>query len=299
MNKGFFRGIPAVLTAISVMWAAVGCLGSDKNSDNSDDTAATEPYSKYSAEQEANPDNISKLDPSLQNVYNNKKLIIGLDTSSEPMSFTDENGEVIGFDADVAQEICSRMDIDLEKQSVSRDTMENDLNEGRIDCIWSGMFSASESTDAMNISEAYAKAAMIFAVPADSDIKSADDLSGKTIAVQSGTFAQDILEASGLSADITISPADDNSAAIARLENGSADAVFLDSATANHIISSQNRSLIIIDSSLGEAEYAVVFRNADLTLRDEIQNQLNAMKQDGKLAEISEKWFGSDITSIK
>ena len=140
---------------------------------------------------------------------------------------------------------------------------------------------------------------MIFVVPADSDIKSMDDLSGKTIGVQTGSSAQDILEESDLFADITESPLEDNVTALNQMELGFSDAVFLDSVVANYLITSHNKDYVILEGNLEAEEYAIGFRKEDQTLRDEVQNQLSAMKADGKLAEISEKWFGSDITTVK
>ena len=299
MNKKFLRSILAGLTAVAMTSAMAGCSDPNKEADKTAAETTTQPYTKYSAEEEEHPFTGSNLDPSLQNVYDNKKLVLGLDASFPPMGFTDENNEIIGFDIDVAQEVCDRMGVELVKQPINWDTKEEDLNVGKIDCIWNGMSINPARAEAMNLSEPYMKNEMIFVVPADSDIKSMDDLIGKTIGVQTGSSAQDILEESDLFADITESPLEDNVTALNQMELGFSDAVFLDSVVANYLITSHNKDYVILEGNLEAEEYAIGFRKEDQTLRDEVQNQLSAMKADGKLAEISEKWFGSDITTVK
>ena len=287
MNNKFFRSILAGLSAVSMISAMTGC-----SSTNSSDSATKEtvpPYTKYSAEEEANPDTSSKLDQSLQNVYDNKKLVIGLDTGFQPMSFTDENGEIIGFDIDIAQEVCDRMGIELVKQPVSHDKLIEELNAGRIDCIWNGLSANSEMAADLNLSNPYFMTDIAIIVPTDSDIKTMDDLSGKTVGVQKGSAAQEILEASDIFNDITESVYDDNTA-IEEMEAGSSDAVCLDLAAANYYIFQLGKKFAILDESIGTIEYVVGFRTEDMTLRDEVQNQLDAMKEDGKLTELSAKW---------
>ena len=187
----------------------------------------------------------------------------------------------------------------LEKYYIFNDFKEEDLNVGKIDCIWNGMSINPARAEAMNLSEPYMKNEMIFVVPADSEIKSMDDLAGKTIGVQTGSTAQEILEAADLYADITESPLEDNVTALNQMELGFSDAVFLDSVVANYLITSHDKDYVILDGNLEAEEYAIGFRKNDQALRDEVQKQLSEMKADGKLGEISEKWFGSDITTVK
>ena len=140
--------------------------------------------------------NTAATDDSLQKVLDAKKLVLGLDASFPPMGFTDEANNIVGFDIDVAEEVCNRMGITLVKQPIVWENKEEDLNIGKIDCIWNGMSINAARAEAMNLSEAYMKNEMIFVVPGDSTVKTMDDLKGKTIGVQNGSSAQEILEAS-------------------------------------------------------------------------------------------------------
>ena len=191
------------------------------------------------------------------------------------------------------------MGVELVKRPIDWDTKEQDLDAGRIDCIWNGMSITPSRQEAMNLSEAYMDNEMIFVVPANSGIKSMDDLKGKTVGVQSGSSAQEILEGWEHYGDITVTPLDDNVEALRQMEMNFSDAVFLDSVVANYFIASIDKDYVILPGNLQSEEYAIGFRKNDQALRDEVQKHLSEMKKDGKLAEISEKWFGRDVTTVK
>lgn len=300
MKSNFITSIIAGIAAVSMMGTFAGCSDPNKAAESkkseAENTTAAQEADTTAADTESGD---AAEDQSLRKVLDDKKLVLGLDASFPPMGFTDESNEIIGFDIDVAQEVCDRMGIELVKTPINWDTKEEDLNVGKIDCIWNGMSINPARAEAMNLSEPYMKNEMIFVVPADSDIKSMDDLAGKTIGVQTGSTAQEILEAADLYADITESPLEDNVTALNQMELGFSDAVFLDSVVANYLITSHDKDYVILDGNLEAEEYAIGFRKKDQALRDEVQKQLSEMKADGKLGEISEKWFGSDITTVK
>ena len=151
----------------------------------------------------------------------------------------------------------------------------------------------------MNLSDPYMENEMIFVVPSDSDIKSLDDIKGKTVAVQLGSTAEEILANADFANDITTTPLEDNVTALQQLELGFSDAVFMDSVVANYLITSEGKDFVILPEGLEKEEYAIGFRKGDQALRDEVQNTLSELKADGTLGEISTKWFGSDITTVK
>lgn len=236
---------------------------------------------------------------SLQKVLDSGEFVLGLDASFPPMGFSDENNEIVGFDIDVAQAVCDKLGVKLVKQPIVWDAKEQDLDSGRIDCVWNGMSVSPSRAEAMNLSDPYMENEMIFVIPADSDIKSLDDVKGKTIAVQIGSTAEEILAGADFADTITTTPLEDNVTALQQLELGFSDAVFMDSVVATYLISSENRSLTILPEGLEKEEYAIGFRKGDQELRDKVQETLSELKADGTIAEISTKWFGSDITTIK
>ncbi|MBP3923279.1 MAG: amino acid ABC transporter substrate-binding protein [Ruminiclostridium sp.] len=238
-------------------------------------------------------------DNSLQKIKDSGKFILGLDATFKPMGYTDENDQIVGFDIDVADEVCKRMGVELVKQPINWETKETDLEVGKCDCIWNGMSVSPERAEKMNLSDPYMKNAMVFVVKSDSLVQSMDDLKTGKIAVQNGSTAQDILEKSEIKDTITVSAIATNVEALQQLEMGLCDAVFLDKIVADYEIKTSGKALKVLPEGLEEEEYAIGFRKNDQKLRDEVQKILVEMKKDGKLAEISTKWFGSDITTVK
>lgn len=286
----------AALAAAAMAMTFAAC-GNTSEQTAPEDTAAPAEGAETVSESTA-----EGTDLSLQKVKDNGKLILGLDATFEPMGYTNENDEIVGFDIDVAEEVCARMGVELVKQPIDWDTKEQDLAVGRIDCIWNGMSVNPSRAEQMNLSDPYMKNAMVFVVPASSEVASMGDLTGKNIAVQNGSSAQEILEASELCTSetpVNVTAMATNVEALQQLELGLVDAVFLDSVVANYQITSAGKDYKVLPDGLEEEEYAIGFRKEDQALRDEVQRILCEMKADGKLGEISTKWFGSDITTVE
>lgn len=272
----------AFLAAASMATLFAGCQTQDGDGMESTNTA------------------VAGEDKSLDSIKEKGKFILGLDDSFPPMGFRDENNEIVGFDIDLAKEVTSRMGVELVVQPISWDSKEMELNSGNIDCIWNGMSINDDRKAAMNLSEAYLRNDMVFVVLDSSAYNSQADLAGKNVAVQNGSSAQEILEGSEFKGQAgSIIGYDDNVTAFMDLDANGVDAVFLDSVVANYFITSKNKPYRILSDVLYEEEYAIGFRKNDQALRDEVQKILSEMKADGKVGEISTKWFGSDITIIE
>lgn len=277
----------AVMALVPAMLA--GCGNSSSTADET--TTAADTDAAAVTEEATGEDN------SLQKVLDSGEFILGLDATFKPMGYTDENDEIVGFDIDCAEEVCARLGVKLVKQPIDWDTKEQDLDSGKIDCIWNGMSINASRQEIMNLSEPYMKNEMVFVVTADSTIASQADLDGKTVAVQSGSTAQEILENAGL--NITENALATNVECLQQLELNLVDAVFMDSVVANYEIKESGKDYVLLADGLEEEEYAIGFRKNDQALRDKVQQTLSEMKADGKLGEISEKWFGSDITTVQ
>ncbi|MCR4780646.1 MAG: amino acid ABC transporter substrate-binding protein [Ruminiclostridium sp.] len=280
MKRSIISRIAAGLAALAIMTAA-GCGNGGAQTTTAANTDA------------------AQSDTSLQKVLDAKQLVLGLDASFPPMGFTNEANEIVGFDIDVAQAVCDKMGIALVKQPIVWDNKEEDLNVGKIDCIWNGMSVNDARRQTMNLSDPYMNNEMIFVVPKDSGIKTMDDLKGRTVGVQSGSSAEEILVASEIYKDIKVTALEDNVTLLSQMELGFSDSVFLDSIVANYFITENNKDYVILPGNLEAEEYAIGFRKNDQALRDEVQKVLSELKAEGKLAEISKKWFGSDVTTVK
>lgn len=241
-------------------------------------------------------------DNSLQKVLDKGKLILGLDDSFPPMGYRDENNEIVGFDIDLAKEVCARLGVELTLQPIDWDAKEMELSSGNIDCIWNGMSDTQERQASMACSMDYLNNKIVF-LANDPAIKSRDDLVGKKVAVQTGSYAEEVLEQDEQYADYYKSLGEvlayqDYLTAIMDLQNGNVQAVLIDLVVANYEITQiGDKSLFTVDS-LADDYYCVGFRKEDVALRDKVNETLKAMAADGKVDEICQKWFGANISLI-
>lgn len=197
-------------------------------------------------------DNAAQADESLNKVKAAGTFVLGLDDSFPPMGFRDKDNNIVGFDIDLAAEVCARLGVTLKTQPISWDAKEQELNTGKIDCIWNGMSVDSARAAAMNLSDAYLKNRMIFSVK-DKALANLAALAGKKIAVQNGSTAQKLLEASDAGkAAKEIVPFDDNQTAMMDLDKGGVDAVFLDEIVAKYWIASNAKDFVVLEEGLSD-----------------------------------------------
>lgn len=239
-------------------------------------------------------------DESWTKVEDKGELVLGLDEEFPPMGFRDANGEITGFDVDVAKEVTSRLGIELKLQPINWDVKEQELNTGKIDCIWNGFTITEERKSAILYSDPYMNNKQVIVVMKDSEVKTLADLEGKKLGYQAGSSSEDALNgAEELKASLKeVVKFDDFMTALMDLEKGGLDAVLIDEVVANYNINASGKEYTILDETLAGEEYGIGFRKADQALMEKIQGTLEAMAEDGKLAEISEKWFGKDITVV-
>ena len=93
-------------------------------------------------------------------VKKNGKLIVGI-TDYEPMDYKDENGEWIGFDADLAKAFAESLGVEVQFQTIEWDNKVMELDGKAIDVVWNGMTLTDEVTSAMECSNAYCNNAQV------------------------------------------------------------------------------------------------------------------------------------------
>jgi ABC-type amino acid transport substrate-binding protein len=183
-------------------------------------------------------------DDSLNKIKQKGKLVLGLDSSFPPMGYEDNKGNIIGYDIDLAKEVCKRMGVELVLQPIDWNQKENELNDGNIDCIWNGMTINDERKAAMNMSEPYMNNRQVVVTLKNSGIKKLSDLEGKSVVLQAGSTAVKALDSR---ADIKSKIKDgkavevkDNVYAMYELQKGKSDAVVMDEIVARYYIAHMN-----------------------------------------------------------
>lgn len=228
-------------------------------------------------------------------------LIVGLDDTFAPMGFRDENGEITGFDIDLAKAMGEKLGKKIEFQSIDWNMKETELNGGNIDFIWNGYSISDERKEQVEFSVPYLKNRQVIITLADSDIATKADLAGKAVAAQTGSTAVDAIEAEpevmATFNDGKPVTYESNNDVLMDLEAGRVDAAVADEIIIRYYISKKGEEKYkILDEDFGEEEYGVGMRKGDTAMVEAFNKAYKELKEDGTVAEISTKWFGEDIT---
>ncbi|MEI0843240.1 amino acid ABC transporter substrate-binding protein [Brachyspira pilosicoli] len=241
---------------------------------------------------------VSSADNSLQKVKENGKLVLGLDDTLAPMGFRDDNGEIVGFDIDLAREVANRLGVELEAKPIDWSSAILSLKKGDVDVIWNG-FAVNESRkQQVNFTKPYLYNRLMIAKYSDrDDINSKEDLKGKIVGVQSGSSNYETLVNDPVSKEIKeIRQYDSYVNAFLDLEAKRIDAVIVDEIVARYYISKENANFTLLEDKPITSQYlSVGLRKTDTELLNAIDKALDDMRADGKAAEISTKWFGKDV----
>ena len=239
-------------------------------------------------------------DDSLKSVKDKGKLVLGLDDSFPPMGYRNDSNEIVGYDIDLAKETAKRLGVALVTQPIDWNAKEQELNTGKIDCIWNGFTITDERAKAMAFTKPYLKNAQVVVVKTGSGYATLASLKGKKVGLQAGSSAADALEAAkDFKASLKqVVEFKDNLTALMDLEAKGVDAVVMDLIVANDNIKRSGKAYAVLPESLAPENYGVGFRKGDLALRDAVQAMLEAMAKDGTIAKITTKWFDSDISVV-
>ena len=171
------------------------------------------------AEQDANAES------DLAYVQEKGTLIVGI-TDFEPMDYRDENGDWIGFDADMAKAFAEEIGVEAEFIEINWDNKIMELDSQAIDAVWNGMTLTDEVTTTMNCSDPYCVNAQVLVVPASvaDQYQDAASLSELNIAVESGSAGQAAAEELGLNFTAVQSQAN----ALMEVASGASDACVID-----------------------------------------------------------------------
>lgn len=223
-----------------------------------------------------------------------KTFTLGFDADFPPYGYVDEDGNYVGFDIDLATEVCSRLGYNLVLQPIDWDSKDMELSSGAIDCIWNGFTMSDDRKDDYTWSDAYVDNSQVFVVSKDAGISTFDDLAGKVVAVQADSSALEALNADDHK-DLTATFAElmqvpEYNTAFMNLESGAADAIAMDIGVAKYQLESRGDKFVILEEPLVSEQYGIGFKLGNEELRNAVQGALNDMAADGKFMEIAKKW---------
>ena len=217
----------------------------------------------------------------------------------------DDNGEYVGFDLDLAEEVCKRNGWKLVKRPIAWDSKDSELATGAISCIWNG-FTMNGREDNYTWSTAYVDNSQVVIVKKDSNVHKLSDLKGKRLIVQSDSSALAALtgddatkENKKLAASLKdLQQVADYNSAFMNLESGMVDAIAMDIGVASYQMSAKGDNFRMLDERLSSEEYGIGFKKGNTKLRDEVQKTLLTMLADGTFEQIVNKWGLKDSACL-
>ena len=223
------------------------------------------------------------------------QFVLGLDDSFPPMGFRDDDNNIVGFDIDLAQAVCDELGMELVTQPISWKAKEMELNNGNVDCLWNGLSVDAERQEKMCLSEPYMENHMVVVVNKGSEIMTREDLIGKKVGVQKGSTALKAAQDDEFISQSDLVEYDNNVLALTDLPTGRIDAIVLDEVVANYMIKEDQDKYVVLDDFLSAEEYAIAFKKGNDELKNKVDEAIDKLVENGKAAEISEKWFGKDV----
>ena len=289
------KWIAMLLAALMVFSMAACAAKSEPAADQTNDQPAADTQTSGSAEDTASGEDTASADQTaadsdLAYVQSKGTLVVGI-TDFEPMDYQNENGEWIGFDADMAKAFAESLGVSVEFVEIDWDNKILELGGKSIDCVWNGMTLTDEVTSAMACSNAYCNNSQVVIVPADkaadyADVEACKDLS---FAVESGSAGMAEVEKLGYS----FTEVKDQATALMEVAAGTSDAAVIDSLMAGAMVgegTSYDDLTYTVSLNAEEGEqYGVGFRQGS-DLADALNDFFAAAYADGSMQACAETY---------
>jgi len=235
----------------------------------------------------------------LDYVKGNGKLIVGV-TEYAPMDYRNEDGDWVGFDAELATKFAEYLGVDVEFFEITDwNQKANELNTKSIDCVWNGMTLTEEVKAAMSC-KAYCNNRQVVVVKADKadEYTTEESVAGLTFAVEDGSAGEE--QATDRDWDVT--EVENQAATLLEVRTGASDAAIIDSLMAAVMVGegTDYADLKATEIGLSDEELGVGFRK-DSDLLGELEKFLEKVYADGTMAACAKKYgvLEADIIAQK
>lgn len=233
----------------------------------------------------------------LADILEKGELVIGLDDTFAPMGFRDTDGTLVGFDIDLATAVCEQLGVTATFQPIEWSAKEMELSTGKIDCIWNGMSITAEREESMSLSNPYLNNKIIVMTNEGITIASKEDLAGYNIGIQASSAALAAAQSDAIWDSIAdkVEEYPTYDEVIMDMNAGRLDCMIIDEVFGNYKNANLGNIFGTADFDFGDDLYAIGFRKGDTELTQAVNDAIAALVENGTAAEISEKWFGTDI----
>ncbi len=225
-------------------------------------------------------------------------LTVAIDDTYPPMEYVNEDGELVGFDVDMAKALAEEMGVEIEFISTAWDGIFAGLSVDQYDCIISSVSMTEDRMPSMDFSTPYlANGQVIMVVPGDDSITSMEDLAGKNVGVQFQTTA-DVAADKALEA-VTFEKVafDDMTTCLTAMKAGQIDCIVADMAVAIGAVMDAPEAFEVSSVQLTNEPIAIAVNKGNTELVEEMNKALAALLEDGTLSTISQNHLGGDYVN--
>ena len=276
------KKLTALMLSSAMMLSLAACGGSASTDTASSEAASSEAVSTEEA---------ASADAAAVTTVNAGKLTMSTNAAFPPYEMTTDTGDFEGIDIEVAGAVAKKLGLELQVDDMDFDAALLAAQNGKSDMVMAGVTVTDERLKVMDFSDTYAEGIQSIIVPEDSDIASADDLTGKAIGTQRGTTGY-IYCTDDFGEDNVIAY-DDGLTAVQALNNGQVDAVVIDNAPAKSFVEA-NPGLKILDTAYAQEDYAIGVAKGNTALLDAINSALEELQADGTLQAIVDKYITAE-----
>ena len=280
MKRRTFISLMSVMAAAGVLTLA-GC------SNSSDSTAASGTAASVAP----------AAGDQLSNIQSSGKLIVALEGAWQPWSFHDESDTLVGYDVEVSRAIAEKLGVEPEYVESDWDSLFAGLDAGRYDIVCNGVEVTDERAKTYDFTEPYGYIHTALAVRKDNeDIASFEDLKGKTTANSLASTYMELAESYGA----TVQGIDTLEETIQLLTAGRIDATLnADVSFYDYLNVHPDADFKLVAQTEDASHVAIPLRKGDAsaTLLEAINTAIEELRADGPLKELSEKYFGQDISA--
>ena len=290
------KKILALLLAMTMVFGMAACGSSDtqepaaENNASNAENAGTDTAEETTGTETAGDETTDAESTGTLTTVTDGVLTMSTNAAFPPYEMTDDNGNVIGIDADIAAAIAEKLGLELEILDMDFDAALLAVQQGKSDMVMAGVTVNEDRLAVMDFSETYANGVQVIITQEGSDV-TIDNLGEKMIGTQRGTTGN--IYCTDDYGEEHVIAYDNGITAVQALVNGQIDCVVIDKAPAESFVTA-NPGLTILDTEYVTEDYAIGFAKGNTALVDAVNGALNDLIEDGTVQSIVDTYITAE-----